>query len=464
MFRAASVVPRPRLRRLRSFVLAVALCSAALGEGTGRAQHVEAREARPTALLTTSASAELAAVGKEIDAQLADAAQDLGLRVDVGVHAIAKRTDADLLAEAKSSGRVIVAPSLRALPGSQDVELHLVLAPPNGRALRVRTERAAREDASVRAVVMLRDLVADLDEGRARAAGPLAAPGVAPSPVAPPKSAGRAILVANAAIYGGLVGYSIQRSSGSDDPRLLYPLLAVGAGVGLGGSIVVAEEWDVGAGDAWFLSAGAWWPTLASHLIYEGRFGPSADTQGFSSSRFTFGLIGGSLGIGISAFDLWLSRGMGEGGAVLAHSGGGFGLVLGGLAELGARGDVNRTPFAGMGYGAAIGWLVTSGVATQFELAPSRVLFVDLGAFLGGLGGAALASPFLFGEKTVGRQRAFVGITGASVIAGAGAALWATREPRRASATFPLRGAPTVIALTPIGLEMPVGLGWSGLF
>ena len=43
------------------------------------------------------------------------------------------------------------------------------------------------------------------------------------------------VLAVNATLYGGVVGYSIQRSSGSEDPRLLYPLLAVGAGIA-GGS------------------------------------------------------------------------------------------------------------------------------------------------------------------------------------------------------------------------------------
>ena len=59
---------------------------------------------------------------------------------------------------------------------------------------------------------------------------------------APKPSAGRTSLAVNATFFGGLVGYSIQRASGSEDPRLLYPLLAVGAGGGLVSSILVAEE------------------------------------------------------------------------------------------------------------------------------------------------------------------------------------------------------------------------------
>lgn len=41
-------------------------------------------------------------------------------------------------------------------------------------------------------------------------------------------SPGRVSLIANATLFGGLVGYSIQRGSGSTDPRLLVPLMVVG--------------------------------------------------------------------------------------------------------------------------------------------------------------------------------------------------------------------------------------------
>ena len=140
----------------------------------------------------------------------------------------------------------------------------------------------------------------------------------------------------------------MQRASGSDDPRLLYTLLAVGAGIGLGGAIIVAEEWDVGVGDAWSLVSGAWWPTLASHLLYEGRFGDLPGDTALGAERWSFGLIGGTTGLALATLGLTLG-GMSEGGALLAHSGGGLGLVLGGLTELAVRGDIYRVPFAGMG-------------------------------------------------------------------------------------------------------------------
>jgi len=43
---------------------------------------------------------------------------------------------------------------------------------------------------------------------------------------------------------------------------------------------------------------------------------------------------------------------MSEGGAVLAHSGGAAGTLLGGLTEMAYRGSTDLTPERGMGYGA----------------------------------------------------------------------------------------------------------------
>jgi hypothetical protein len=273
------------------------------------------------------------------------------------------------------------------------------------------------------------------------------------------------VLVANATIYGGHAGYAIQRSSGSDDPRLLYPLLAVGAGVGLGASVIAAEEWDVGVGDAWYLSAAAWWPTLAGHLIFEGRFVEPGGAN--DNERWAFGLVAGTTGLAIGT--TWLSlRGVAEGGAMIAHSGGGMGLIFGGLAELFADGDIYQTPFAGMGYGAAFGWLAAASFGRGAHVTPGRVLAVDLGAVLGGLGGAALASPLLFDSPSALEQRIWLGAAGASALVGGGIALWATRERRDAQVQkgelppgVPILG---VVAHSEIGARRApaLGVGWRG--
>jgi len=62
------------------------------------------------------------------------------------------------------------------------------------------------------------------------------------------------VLAVNGALFGAFVAYSVQRASGNDDPRVLYPLLALGTGVGIGTSLLASEEWDIGTGQAWFLA------------------------------------------------------------------------------------------------------------------------------------------------------------------------------------------------------------------
>jgi hypothetical protein len=394
-----------------------------------------------------------------LDALLSDTAQDLGLNVDLTYRSptsSARLLEADLVAQARAMGGILVAPSLELLAGG-DVEIRLLLADARSRALKLRVERVARDDLAVRAVVMLRDLVL---EARASGSGPPASSGLgaeAPRGVlaTPALSAGRATLAINATLWGGLVGFSIQRASGSNDPRLLYPLLAVGAGIGLGGAIIVAEEWDVGVGDAWYLVSGAWWPTISAHLVYEGRFTDLPGGTDLGDERWTFGLIGSTAGITLATLGLTL-RGMSEGGALLAHSGGGLGLVLGGLAELAAEGDIYRVPFAGMGYGAGLGWLAAAAAATVVDVSPPRVLAIDLGGIVGGLGGAALGSPLLFGEPTAGQQRAWLGITAGGSLLGAGFAWYMTRgAPKKAEPRAKARSGAT------LGVPLPGILGES---
>jgi hypothetical protein len=361
---------------------------------------------------------------------------------------------------------MLIVPSLR--PREGEVEIRLVLAEPGARTLRARVERVPRDDLAVRAVVMLRDLVTDRRHRSApdedTSDRPRTASGTLTSPA---PSAGRFSLALNTTLFGGLVGYSIQRASGSEDPRLLYPLLAVGAGCGLVGSILVAEEWNVGVGDAWFFAAGTWWPSLAGHLIWAGRFGSAHE-----GDRWTAGLVGGTTGAVIATLGLTL-RPMSEGGALLAHSGGGIGLVLGGVTEALVRGDIRGLPMAGMGYGAGLGWLGAAALATQLQPSASRMAAIDLGALLGGLGGAALGSPLLFGDPTPTQQRAWVGMIGGMTFVGATVGYFLSRPKADAPARRERRGAPRAAALPALGVigesvigerRAPVlGASWAGV-
>ncbi len=404
----------------------------------------------------TPAEAELAPLAASLDALLADTAQDLGLVLDRGPRLApdpAHLGDAELLDLARSSGGVLLLPSLRATTAaSRDVELRLVIADPAARSLLVRSERIARDDVPVRAVVLLRDLVADL--GGVARARPLAIDPATKGNVitTPPRGSGRPVLLVSSTLFGGFAGYSIQRASGSSDPRVLYPLLAVGAGIGLGASIIASDEWEVTAGEAWYVTAGSVWPTLAGHLLYQGRFSPRVE-----SDRWVFGLVGGTAGVTFSILGLTL-HGMSDGGALVAHSGGTFGLVLGGLTEAMVRGDLQRTPFSGMGYGTGFGWLAAAALATQLRVTPSQVLTVDIGALIGGLGGAALGSPLLLHEPDAGHQRGFIAATGGGALLGATIALIATRSGKKAEDPGKKRAAlpPVLPAIEVLG-ESAIG-------
>ncbi|MCC6668830.1 MAG: hypothetical protein IT375_34100 [Polyangiaceae bacterium] len=374
----------------------------------------------------------LARWARQLDAVVTEAVQDLGLRLDVSDRAAPSArtlTDDALVARAASSW--VISPRL-ALEGDK-LRLHIIAVAPGSRVLLVRTQEVAPREVAVRALVMTRDVV---QAGRG-ADDPKADPGatLAPAPaeklVMPARSAGRAVLALNSAAFGGYVGLSLQKASGSSDDRLTYPLIALGAGVGLGASMIVADEWDVGLGDAWFLSAGAWWPLSSGFLLADGYAVDPPD------DRFVYGLVGAGAGMTLAATALTF-RGMGEGGATLTHSGGAFGMALGGMAQLAFEGRTDKTPTRGMGYGAGGGVLLAGAIATQVSASSYRVLLIDLGVVLGGLAGAAAASPLVFGdEQTEGKDRAWVGSVTAGFVAGGVVAYFMTEPGERSASDDP---------------------------
>ena len=413
-----------RARTLALVLAAVALAAAGDAAAAPPSSSTAVPESRALAILPTAIAegealhparaedGDLARLAQGLDVLLADTAQDLGFSVAPPPPGAGRLGDGALRDRARALGSPVVLPSLRAV-STGEVELRLALADPATRAVDVRRDRVARADLPVRAVILLRDLVRHRTRPTPRPRSP-----VFPAPGATVKtsifgSPGRVGLIANATLFGGLVGYSMQRGSGSNDPRLLYPLLVVGAGVGLGASIVASGEWEVETGDAWYFAAGAWWPSAAGHLIFQGRFAQHRP----DSDRWVFGLLGGTTGVALTGLGLALHS-VSDGGALLAHSGGGLGLLLGALVETSVRGDLHHVPFSGMGYGAALGWLAAAAAATQARPPPLRVLAVDAGVALGGLTGAALGSPLLIGPPSAAHQRAWLAVTGGSALAG----------------------------------------------
>jgi hypothetical protein len=393
----------------------------------------------------------------ELDATLRDAVQDLGFSLDIADPGptMGRARDLDLVERAQHSsthssspndaGTWVVSARLEQASGDSYL-LRIVSVPAKGKQLRVRVERVSGPDVSVRGLVMLRDLLSS---------APIAPTDTGPRPqesayagiMGPQRSPGRAVLAANAALFGAFMAFSVQRASGSEDPRLLYPLLTLGTGLGLGSALLVAEEWNVSTGDAWTLAGGAWWGTAAGILIANGRkVQPLTD-------RYAWGVGGGIIGLGLATFSLSRSK-ADEGDAVLVHSGAGLGLGFGALAEYFYRGDLEKTPYTGTGYGSAIGLVAGGTLAKILKVPASRILLIDLGAGLGAMAGAALGSPLVFEDVTPEKTRGFVAATFGGALVGGTTAWWLTRD-RPASAA-----PPTSLRVMPYGL----GLGVSGAF
>jgi hypothetical protein len=397
-----------------------------------------------------------------LDTLLEDSARDLGLSVAVPPEEI-DRSEALLPAQARELDRLVIVPTLRRR-GDQ-VEIRIVMARPDAEILQSRVVRAAPDDVEVRAAVMLRDLVRSEPLGEP---APLTTPKVSSAPEAT-SGGGRATLAVNGTLYGGFLGYSLQRASGSDDPRLLYPLLAVGAGVGLGSAIILADEFDITSGEAWYLAAGAWWPAVGGHLMYEGRFGDTSSASG--DEAWAFGLVSSVTGVTLATVGLTGARDMGPGGAVLAHSGGAVGTILGGLTEFAVTGDPEEVPFGGMGYGALAGWLLGASSAVVLPVDAGNVLVVDLGMLLGGMAGAAAASPLLIDDVSADKTRGWVAATAGGLVAGGVVAWWLAwdgDDENAEAAASPWREAvPTVAQIgrppSPGEVGKPGwGLSWSG--
>jgi hypothetical protein len=361
--------------------------------------------------------------------------------------------DEDLLARAARSvagasadeGAWVVSPRVEA-SGNGLTTLRIVVVPPNGRELRVRVETVAAEAVSVRGLVMLRDMLspsaaakAAIERERSQMAG--STNGI----MSPLRSQGRAVLAVNAGLFGGFTAFSLQRASGSDDPRVLYPLLALGTGIGVGGALLAADEWDVTSGDAWFVSAGTWWGAASAYLLSAGY-----DVQPLDD-RYAWAVGGGLIGATLATVALTQTT-MDEGDAMLTHSGAALGLLLGGAGELLIRGmtPAEMTPSIGMGYGTAVGLVAAGALATRVTISTSRVLLIDVGTGAGALLGAAAASPLIFQDVTAAKTRGWLTATVAGSLVGGVAAYFLTRESSEEKHSW-LEGTPTVgvIGATP---------------
>jgi hypothetical protein len=420
----------------------------------------------------------------ELDATLRDAVEDLGFTLyvaDPGPEQGHTR-DMDLIERAAGAaagsapadgdaGTWVVSPRVESAGGG-DYVVRVVAVPPRGRELRVRVETVPGESVGVRGLVMLRDLLTPETAAQAAREQELreAGRGTTQGVMAPLRSQGRAVLAVNGGLFGAFTGFSLQSAAGAQtDPEVLYPVLALGTGIGIGGALLVAEEWDVSTGDAWYLAAGAGWAATSGFLIAAGR-----DVQPLTD-RYSWGVGSGFIGIGLATLALTRTS-MDDGDATLAHSGGALGLLMGGTIEWLGRGSTTVTPYSGLGYGSAIGVVGAGILATQVTLSPSRMVLIDLGVGGGALVGAAAASPLIFQDPTIfqspnqsqGKTRGWLSATIGGSLAGGGLAWWLTRNVDKGEkrGAFGIPGTPSagVIASTPTRKgEIPVyGVAWSG--
>jgi hypothetical protein len=415
---------------------------------------------------------QLAARAQELDATLRDAAADLGLTLDVADPGPGPglTRDADMIARAEKTragspqgaGTWVVSGRIERV-GVDLFLLRILAVPPNGNELRVRVETVKGVDIPVRGLVMLRELLTPQAAALAEAThreltrvDPSTQYGV----TGPSRSTGRAVLAVNGALFGGFAAYSITTAAGSDDPRVTYPLLAIGTGIGLGGALLVAEEWDVTTGDAWYLAAGAWWGAASGLLIADG-----ANLEP-SNNRYSWGVVGGLGGLTLATVALSRKK-IDEGGATLTHSGAGLGLVVGGLAEWAYRGSTTTTPFTGAGIGSLVGLVGAGTTAVFLPISGSRVLLVDLGAGIGGLVGVAGGSPLIFKTVTPAKTEGFVAATFGGILIGGTTAFLLTRDKnKKVVAPFDLTPVTGVIGQseTRRGSVPAYGVGVGGRF
>ena len=389
-----------------------------------------------------------------LDQLVTEAVQDLGLTLALEPRSARELpADEELVKRARESW--VVLPTLER--EGRGLRLRIVAIRPGTRVLLTRSERSSAEDLDVRVAVMMRDLL----QARATVepALGLARSAAEDLEAREPRSNGRAVLALNAAVFGGYVGYSMQSASGSSDERLVYPLVALGTGVGLGASMLIADEWDISVGGAWFLSAGLWWPTSSGLFL-------AAHHDVAKQDRYVYGVVAGTAGVALAVAAM-SSSDITDGDAALAHSGGVLGLGLGGLSQLFIEGRTTKTPIGGMGYGAAIGTLGAGVLATQVNLKAPRVLLVDLGATLGALTGAAAGSPLLLVDEQESKSRTRAWLAGifAGTVLGAGVGWWSTRhsDSRPAKSELVLPALPYAIA-TPDARGVHFEAGMLGRF
>lgn len=361
---------------------------------------------------------EVRARAEELDATLREAVEDSGFSLVIpDADELARGVrDAALVARAAQGehGRWVLSPRLER-EGSKWV-LRVVAVAPGDRELRVRLDETTSLDLPARALVSLRQLLLR------RAGAPVAPrdpvdPNAGAGTLAAPRTSGRMVLALHGAAFGAFAGYAVERTSRTEDSRLLFPLLAVGGSVGAGAAILAADEWNLPAESAWALGVAMTAGTV-------GGFAAGADyaSGNTETSRYAYGVGGGVLGLALATFGV--ANAAGPGTAAVYGTGTFLGALGGGLGARLVSGKLETPLTRGLGEGIGLGLLGATALATTVDLDANRLVNLDLGAGLGALVGAAAASPFLLEKPSAKTDRAFVGCTLAGAVAGGALGWW----------------------------------------
>lgn len=394
----------------------------------------------------TATPPQLTSLARELDALLPEALRDFGFEPRAEAPRATARDEAGLIELARTAW--VVAPNVE--PVGERVLVRLVIVPQGSGVLSVHRQALLPAELEVRSLSMLRQLLEPLlaTPGEPREAE---CPKLPLAPQAEMRSEGRAVLAVHAALLGGFLGFALQRAAGSDDARVTYPLAALGAGMGLGAAVVVADEWDISVARAWYLGAGVVWPGLAGLLLAR-----SYDVKP-ESERLLYGVLGATGGVALATAGLSLGD-VDEGGALMTHTGAALGTLLGGLVDMTIKGSADHNPRRGMGIGALVGVIGAGALASQVHVTDSSdLVFVELSALLGGLAGAALGTPLLVQERSETRDRLWLSAVITGTLAGAvtGYALTGPVLSARGSGN----GAGSSYALWPELSLGPSGLG-----
>ncbi|WP_428268247.1 tetratricopeptide repeat protein [Haliangium sp.] len=226
-------------------------------------------------------------------------------------------------------------------------------------------------------------------------------------------------------LYGGALGFTLGLAAGNlDDPDTspLVPAL-LGAGAGVGGSYLLADQMDLTAGQASTMAWSGAWSGMAGGIL--------VDLAGIDTSSSTGVARGVALGGALGTVAGWFAGkrlSPTEGDVSMVNSLGLYGTSLGLLV------GVSIDPVESEAYsinalvGAAVGLGAGLYLAPRLEVSRRRMLWVDLGATVGASVPWLLVYPAVIDSSSRGDEQAVGTMSALGLLGGAYLAWYWTRN------------------------------------